>query len=96
MALKSERQEELQRNYYFLCQCPKCLAPEPLIEMTGSVCPNLKCDNCIDIHNTESGDICPKCNTLISADFKREFNEIMEMTQIHLNNMKETTTCILN
>lgn len=94
MTLTSERQKELETNYYFLCHCPKCLAPEPLFEMNGSACPNSNCDNCIDVINVEPDQICSKCNTTISEQFLREFQEIMEMTQMHLNTMKETT-CIL-
>lgn len=93
MALKSERQKELETAYYFLCNCPKCLTPEPL-EMTGSACPNTKCDNCIDIENTKVGQPCSKCLTLLSEEFVTEFREIVKMTQMHLNNMRETT-CIL-
>lgn len=94
MSLKSERQQELENNYYFLCECPRCLSPEPIVNMTGSACPNTNCDNCIDINNIEAGDRCGKCSTVISAEFITEFRVIMEMTQIHLDNMKETT-CIL-
>lgn len=89
MALKSERQKELETSYYFLCECPKCLAPESLVEMTGSACPNPNCDNCLDINNVEIDQTCPKCNIVVSADFVGEFKDIMEMTQNHLNNMKE-------
>lgn len=94
MALKTERQTELETSYYFLCECPKCLAPEPINEMTGSVCPNPKCDNCIAINNIEAGHKCEKCYTIVTGEFIQEFHEIMEMTQMHLNNMKDTA-CIL-
>lgn len=94
MALKSERQKELETSYYFLCQCPKCLEPEPIVEMTGAACPNSKCDNCIDTGSIKPNQQCSKCNTIVTEEFLNEFRDVMEMTQMHLENMKETT-CIL-
>lgn len=91
MALIRERQQELELNYYFICECPRCLSPEPIVDMTGSACPNPNCDNCINISNTEAGDRCDKCGTVISAEFKTDFGDIMEKTQKHLDNMKVTT-----
>ncbi|CAH1154974.1 unnamed protein product [Phaedon cochleariae] len=91
MALKSERQAELEKTYYFLCQCPKCLEPEPIIEMTGAACPNLKCDNCIDSMNMAPGQTCQKCNEVITKEFIENFKEVIDITNMHLDNMKEKT-----
>ncbi|KAJ8985596.1 hypothetical protein NQ317_015087 [Molorchus minor] len=94
MALKEERQKELEKNYYFLCQCPKCLQPEPVIEMTGGVCPNNDCDNCIDMSSTKAGHSCSKCATEITEEFVRQFHEIMDMTSMHLDAMRETPSVL--
>lgn len=94
MALAKERQAELQTTYYFLCKCPYCIHPEPIVEMTGAACPNSKCDNCIDTTDFSIGQKCSKCKTEITEDFMNEFTDVMDMTQGHLEKMKEIT-CIL-
>ncbi|KAJ8940317.1 hypothetical protein NQ318_014391 [Aromia moschata] len=90
MALKSERQRELENTYYFLCQCPKCVVPEPVMEMTGAACPNKNCEGCIDINSIKADQACQKCGTLVTEDFIREYHEIMDITNVHLENMKDT------
>nr|CAI5868987.1 unnamed protein product [Callosobruchus analis] len=92
MALKKERQAELESAYYFLCQCPRCLEPEPMVEMMGMACPNKKCQNCIDSTSIKPGQKCSKCKTEIKEEFIREFDEIMDMTKMHLDKMKGSTS----
>ncbi|KAJ8931425.1 hypothetical protein NQ314_015664 [Rhamnusium bicolor] len=95
MALKKERQKELECTYYFLCQCPKCIEPEPVIEMTGAACPNKDCNNCIDINSVKAGQRCSKCNALVSEDFIREYQDVMEMTTMHIEeNLDVCKVCL--
>ncbi|KAJ3664643.1 hypothetical protein Zmor_000196 [Zophobas morio] len=83
-----DRQKELETAYYFLCQCPKCLGPEPP-EIQAAACPNPTCDNSIDAQNASPGDSCSKCGTPISETFLSNFNEVLEFTDMHLQNMKQ-------
>ncbi|CAG9857676.1 unnamed protein product [Phyllotreta striolata] len=91
MATKRERQRELEQTYYFLCRCGKCSGPEPNREMTGAACPEETCGNCIDSVNMRAGDQCTRCGAVITEDFVRTFEDVTEMTNLHLENMKETT-----
>ncbi|RZC32557.1 histone-lysine N-methyltransferase SMYD3 [Asbolus verrucosus] len=83
-----DRQKELEAAYYFLCQCPKCLAPEPP-EINAAACPNKQCDNYIDIENANPDDKCCKCNAIISETFLEQFKQVVELTDMHLQNMKQ-------
>ncbi|XP_072385972.1 histone-lysine N-methyltransferase SMYD3 isoform X2 [Diabrotica undecimpunctata] len=91
MATKQERLQELEQAYYFLCRCVKCINPEPIIEMTGAACPNSDCSNCIDSFTIKPDDECSACGTIISEEFIQLFQDVMDMTCMHLENMKETT-----
>ncbi|CAH1099652.1 unnamed protein product [Psylliodes chrysocephalus] len=91
MATKRERQAELEQTYYFQCRCPKCIVPELIIEMTGAACPNSDCDNCIDSISMQPGDKCSKCDSLITEEFIKTFKEVLDMTCMHLDSMKDTT-----
>lgn len=84
----------MQEKYYFSCDCPKCLVLENNSEIAGAACPNQSCDNSITINNDEANAKCSKCGIAISDEFKSEFNNVVEFTTIHLDNMKNTT-CIL-
>uniref|UniRef100_A0A6P7GVB7 Histone-lysine N-methyltransferase SMYD3-like n=1 Tax=Diabrotica virgifera virgifera TaxID=50390 RepID=A0A6P7GVB7_DIAVI len=91
MATKKERLQELEQAYYFLCRCVKCINPEPIIEMTGAACPNSDCNNCFDSFTIKPDDECSACGTIISGEFIQLFQDVMDMTCMHLENMKETT-----
>ncbi|XP_018566236.1 histone-lysine N-methyltransferase SMYD3 [Anoplophora glabripennis] len=90
IALKKERQNELEANYYFLCQCPGCVGPEPIIEMTGAACPNKECGSCIDSSSIKAGNTCSSCDAVITEDFIKEYQDVTDTTAMHLENMKET------
>ncbi|XP_970424.2 histone-lysine N-methyltransferase SMYD3 isoform X1 [Tribolium castaneum] len=83
-----DRQSELEAAYYFLCKCPKCLEPEPP-EINAAACPNEKCDNHIDTEIITPGDKCAKCDTVVSETFLKRFKEVIEFTDLHLQNMKQ-------
>ncbi|CAG5035443.1 unnamed protein product [Parnassius apollo] len=44
-----ERQTELLENYYFLCECDRCIDETQLKILHAAKCPNTKCDNPINI-----------------------------------------------
>ncbi|XP_068628682.1 histone-lysine N-methyltransferase SMYD3 [Battus philenor] len=44
-----ERQTELLENYYFLCQCDRCMDDTQLKILHAAKCPNPKCDNPVNI-----------------------------------------------
>lgn len=95
MNTTQKRQEELQRTYYFLCECPKCLRPDP-VEVNAAACPNKLCSN--SITNIESAKNCNACGEIITADFIKQFQEITDFTQLHLQNMKDIAyidTCLI-
>lgn len=62
--------------------------------MTGAACPNRECSSCIDTSSIKAGNTCSTCDTVISEDFLKEYQDVMEITMMHLENMKETA-CIL-
>lgn len=90
MATTKDRQTELLQTYYFLCQCAKCLAPEPLDEMNGAACPNRNCDNYIPPNSTP-GTSCSKCHSIVSERHLEEFREVIEFTEEKIQSMKHTT-----
>lgn len=89
-----DRQEELQKTYYFLCECPRCLEPEPMAEMTGAACPDPKCDFYIDVNMVLPGDKCKKCGEVVTEEFLERYKEVMEFTTTQIESMKQFT-CIL-
>jgi hypothetical protein len=89
-----DRQKELEAAYYFLCQCPRCLAPEPP-EINAAACPNDQCDNYIDAESASADDKCGKCGAAITENFLELFKQVIEFTDIHLQNMKQLA-CILS
>ncbi|XP_049821689.1 histone-lysine N-methyltransferase SMYD3 [Aethina tumida] len=93
-----DRQEELQKTYYFLCECPRCLEPEPMAEMTGAACPDPKCDFYIDVNMVLPGDKCKKCGEVVTEEFLERYKEVMEFTTAQIESMKQFTyldTCKL-
>lgn len=58
-------------------------------EINAAACPNVKCDNCIDAANANDGDECSKCGATITADFLAKFKEVVEFSDLHLQNMKQ-------
>lgn len=62
--------------------------------MIGAACPDKKCRSCIDGSSIKPGNRCSSCDTVISEDFVKEYQDVMDITAMHLANMKETA-CIL-
>lgn len=100
MNTPKHRQEELQSLYYFTCKCTRCLDPKPLDYMFAAVCRNSSCDGYVNMADSEVANInfdvfkCSKCNTAISDQFLQEYREVVEFSEMHLQNMKQTA-CIL-
>lgn len=101
------RQQELLQNYFFLCQCVKCLGsciksvgacgllsvaffhctdPVERMEMNAAACPNVKCDGRIQMADERK---CDRCEALASDELVVKFDEIMDVTKTHVENMKE-------
>ncbi|GJQ73890.1 putative MYND finger protein [Trypoxylus dichotomus] len=66
-----ERQNELEKQYYFLCQCPKCIDDTVLGIMNAAVCQNVDCGGYINMNNVDINDLvkCGKCNTQLEKEF---------------------------
>lgn len=91
MNTPEDRRNELKMNYYFLCMCTKCTNGEyESLEMSLAACPNRKCTEPIDLSVFNGKTInCKKCKTIVTDEYRQEFNETMEFTKHHLLNMKD-------
>lgn len=79
------RRNELQKAYYFLCDCERCSSPET-IEISAA-CPNKKCTYpCIpnDYKN------CVKCGEKYPDNYQEKFNQVTELSLYHLEKMAHT------
>lgn len=59
--------------------------------MNAAACPNKKCNafinfECLEASTTSS---CEKCHTTIQQDFFERFNETVDLTKSHVENMKD-------
>lgn len=66
--------------------------------MFAAVCRNASCDGYVDMAESDVADInmlkCSKCNTSISDEFLQEYKEVTDLSEMHLQSMKQTA-CIL-
>ncbi|XP_060526173.1 histone-lysine N-methyltransferase SMYD3-like isoform X2 [Cylas formicarius] len=92
MGSTEDRLRELQKTYYFLCDCVKCIEPECVDDMYGAACPNPKCNSSINMNNNPTQ--CIKCGTVVTQDFANNFKDVLEFTEMHLDTMKQTTLCL--
>ncbi|XP_058803474.1 histone-lysine N-methyltransferase SMYD3 isoform X2 [Phymastichus coffea] len=74
------RRAELQRVYYFLCECSKCKKHD--IFTTAAVCPH--CSGPCDI----TKESCSKCTKKIDDHLKEKFKEVTDFTAQYLETMK--------
>ncbi|XP_015122565.1 histone-lysine N-methyltransferase SMYD3 isoform X2 [Diachasma alloeum] len=78
------RRAELQKSYYFFCECERCNSPET-IEIAAA-CPNKKCT-----YPCQSTDAhCMKCGEEFPEYFKERFDEVSELSVFHLEKMENT------
>ena len=80
------RRAELEKSYYFLCECEKCMTDE--LYVTAGLC--AKCNDAINVNE----DKCKKCLTDISLDHQDKFIEVTNETARHLESMS-SMACIL-
>lgn len=83
------RRNELERNYFFLCDCTRCLAPAESIESNAAACPNSKCNEILDFN--QSIEACPRCKAVITNEQIERFYEVMEFTKMQLDGMKDVS-----
>lgn len=89
MDTTENRRHELQKNYYFLCKCSRCLDEKEPVEMNAGACPNKKCNEFIDFDSVNTFPLkCKKCNERISEKHYQHFKEIVNASRIHLDSLK--------
>lgn len=91
-----DRQDELEKQYYFLCKCPRCIDDTELEVMTAAVCQNTNCDGYVNMCNVSTKDVvrCKKCNTQLDEEFINKYLEVTEMNEMHIRSMNNLN-CIL-
>ncbi|XP_043491956.1 histone-lysine N-methyltransferase SMYD3 isoform X2 [Polistes fuscatus] len=77
-----DRREELKNSYYFLCDCQRCIQPEPTAR--AAACPKTSCT----YPNPSDATECKKCNEKFPPNFKETFDEVTEFSAHHLQDMK--------
>lgn len=83
------RRHDLQKNYYFLCKCVRCLDEKEPIEMNAAACPNQKCDEFIEFDSINGLPTkCNRCNEKITEKHYQQFKEITQATRLHLDSLK--------
>lgn len=63
--------------------------------MLSSICPNSNCGNSIPMVNMENVS-CNKCDFKLKEEFIMNYKEIMEFTEMQLQNMKDITCILFN
>lgn len=53
MQTTQERQNELQKNYYFLCQCKRCATNHEQNFVNAMICSNVECQAAIPMKNKQ-------------------------------------------
>lgn len=57
--------------------------------MNAAACPNEKCCELLNLYAVPIPSECLKCKAEITTEHVETFNEIMELTKIHVENMKD-------
>ncbi|KAM3966835.1 SET and MYND domain containing, class 3 [Aphomia sociella] len=122
-----ERQTELLENYYFLCQCDRCMDETQIRMVHAAKCLNSECENPVNIpwkegcklvrgsedrlenghSKSEHDDIvnglsrrdgvcCEECGTKLTDKHVELFVNIMEFTELHLQNMKDASVAYVD
>ncbi|XP_055307325.1 histone-lysine N-methyltransferase SMYD3 isoform X1 [Sitodiplosis mosellana] len=91
------RRHELQKNYYFLCKCERCLDEKEPVEMNAGACSNAKCNEFIDFESLKKYPTnCKKCDERITAKHYQQFKDVMHATRMHLDSMKMSSVAYLD
>lgn len=88
------RQTELQAAYYFLCDCSRCKDIDELRQMHAMRCPRNECGQAIPLLKNEISTNgielkCSSCNEHIKPERIKEYLEVLDFTQHHLQSMKD-------
>ena len=59
------------------------------IVMNAAACPNAKCNEYINVQNNTKEDECGSCGATITTEHISKYYEIMELTKLHIENMKD-------
>lgn len=66
-----------------------CIDEREPLEMSSASCPNQHCDEMIFfIQNIKLPFECKKCKQMITSKHQQTYNEIMDLTRMHLDQMK--------
>lgn len=57
------------------------------IESNAAACPNSRCNEYLDF--LRSNDVCPKCKAVVTNEQVDRFHEVVELTKMHLDKMKD-------
>ncbi|XP_050441460.1 histone-lysine N-methyltransferase SMYD3 [Adelges cooleyi] len=93
MQTNDERRRELQNNYYFLCECKRCLTEDEHTFISSMTCSNVKCQAPVpmklkrdEVLNSVN---CPECLEIVSETKVKEFYDVTEYTEFQLLKMKD-------
>lgn len=88
MDTRKVRQAALQKTYYFLCQCARCVDDKEDIDMNAAACPNLKCTEALDFRPSLTPlTMCPSCRTTILPEHVQRFHEIVAVSKDRIGDM---------
>lgn len=66
--------------------------------MFAAACPKNSCDGFVNMADHEVANVddlnCSKCNNSISDEFLQQYKEVIEFSEMHLQNMRQIA-CIL-
>ncbi|XP_025986254.2 histone-lysine N-methyltransferase ASHR1 isoform X2 [Solenopsis invicta] len=77
------RRQKLHEMHYFWCNCERCEQEDIMVE--AAACPNSSCDSPCSI----KADKCGNCNAQISVEFKKTFEQVVDLTANYLKYLKE-------
>ncbi|XP_050519969.1 histone-lysine N-methyltransferase SMYD3 isoform X2 [Daktulosphaira vitifoliae] len=93
MQTTSERRCELQKNYYFICECQRCTNDNEQNFVNSMICPNIKCQEGIPMElnkpNVLDTVTCSKCLLKVDDRIVEEFYNVTEFTNFQLQKMKD-------
>ncbi|CAI6365129.1 unnamed protein product [Macrosiphum euphorbiae] len=93
MQTTSERRSELQNNYYFLCQCLRCVTNYEQNFVNSMLCGNSNCQAAVPMKNKQEEVLdsisCSKCLEKISEDKIKTFYDVTDFTEFQLSRMKD-------
>ncbi|VVC44586.1 Zinc finger, MYND-type [Cinara cedri] len=93
MQTTEERRNELQTNYYFLCECKRCITNYEQQFVNSMICTNAECKAAIPLGNKEKeipdSVSCSKCLEKVTKDRIQMFFDVTDFTEFQLNRMRD-------